>query len=150
MKTIHQKPLWTCPRCGKKFVTRNMWHSCGRFTVEQFFEGKSPKVKRLYKSFFNFVKKECGPFIVDVAKTRISFQVRVRFAGVAGVSKDNLMIGFWLKRKISSPRFMRTQHIMPHDYVYKLRIADEEDLDKELLGWLKEAYQVGQQKYVRS
>ena len=23
-----QRPLWTCPRCGKSYVTRNMWHSC--------------------------------------------------------------------------------------------------------------------------
>jgi len=25
-----QRPLWTCPTCGVKRITRNLWHSCGR------------------------------------------------------------------------------------------------------------------------
>lgn len=147
MNKIFEKPFWICPRCGKKFVSRNMWHSCGRFTVEQFFQGKNPQAQKFYKAFHNFVRKNCGPFIVDVAKTRISFQGRARFAGVAGVTKEGLIIGFWLKRKVSSPRFTWVNSPMPNNWVYKLRISDTKELDKELLGWLKEAYEVGMQRY---
>ncbi|MFQ5690991.1 MAG: DUF5655 domain-containing protein [Gemmatimonadota bacterium] len=28
------KPLWTCPECGARLVTRNLWHSCGRATLD--------------------------------------------------------------------------------------------------------------------
>ncbi len=28
------RPLWTCPRCGLKLVTRNLWHSCGQATLD--------------------------------------------------------------------------------------------------------------------
>ena len=36
------KPLWACPKCSRKFVTRNMWHACGPYSVETFLEGKGP------------------------------------------------------------------------------------------------------------
>jgi len=29
-----EAPLWTCPRCGAKLVTKNLWHSCGRATLD--------------------------------------------------------------------------------------------------------------------
>ena len=42
MATRKKKPLWTCPKCRHKFVTRNMWHSCGRFRVTDHFKGNAP------------------------------------------------------------------------------------------------------------
>lgn len=140
-----KKPLWKCPKCGKRFVTARIWHSCGRFTVAQFFEGKSPHLKALYKDYVAFVRR-CGPFKIDPAKTRISFQTRVRFAGVAGATKDSLIIGFWLKRRVDSPRFARVEHLPPNNWVYRIKLRDSRELDAELLGWLREAYQVGLQE----
>ncbi len=32
-----QRPFWTCPRCGARLVTRNMWHSCGQFRIDDLF-----------------------------------------------------------------------------------------------------------------
>jgi hypothetical protein len=141
--------LWKCPKCGKRFVTPKMWHSCGRHTVRQFFEGKSAKVKALYRAYVKFAR-QLGPFIIDPAKTRISFQGRVRFAGVSGTTKDSLIIGFWLKRRVESPRFMKVDVYPRNDHVYKLRLSDVKELDAELLGWLREAYDVGQQKGIRA
>ena len=34
------RPLWRCPECGHTFVTRNLWHSCGRYTLDPHFAGK--------------------------------------------------------------------------------------------------------------
>lgn len=31
-----RRPLWRCPKCGHRFVTKNMWHSCGRYRIESF------------------------------------------------------------------------------------------------------------------
>jgi len=25
------RPLWACPKCGQRFVSPNVWHSCVRF-----------------------------------------------------------------------------------------------------------------------
>jgi hypothetical protein len=34
--------LWICPRCGARLPSRNLWHSCGTFTLEDLFAKSSP------------------------------------------------------------------------------------------------------------
>ena len=72
--------LWTCPRCGARFVTANMWHGCGDYTVDGFFEGKPARLRELYDAWAALVG-EFGPFDQVPTKSRIAFMVRVRFAG---------------------------------------------------------------------
>jgi len=145
MEKERKRSLWTCPCCRQKFVTKNIWHSCSSFTVDEFFRKKAPAHKKLYRAFLKVVRK-CGPVKVNVNKSRISFQARVRFAGIPRVTKDGLVGGFWLKHRIHSPRFTRVEFLPPNNYIYQFRIARDEDLDAEVLAWLREAYRVGQQK----
>ncbi len=140
-----KSPLWTCPRCRQKFVTRNLWHSCTSFTVDEFFGKKARAHKKLYRAFLKLARK-CGPVRVNINKSRISFQARVRFAGIPRVTKDGLVGGFWLKHRIESPRFSRVEHLPPNNYLYQFPITSENDLDAEVLAWLREAYKVGQQQ----
>ncbi|HEV2818031.1 MAG TPA: DUF5655 domain-containing protein [Allosphingosinicella sp.] len=142
---MDQQPLWTCPSCGQSFVTRNLWHSCCQLTEEEFFGGREPQ-RALYRAFRAFVER-CGPVTVNINKTRISFQGRVRFAGVPRVTKDGLVCGFWLKRRIESPRFARVEHFPPSDYVYSFKLSDPAQLDDEAAAWLAEAYEVGMQRW---
>ena len=53
--------LWTCPRCGARFVTRNLSHGCGDYSVDGFFEGKPPRARELYEALVRAVG-EIGPF----------------------------------------------------------------------------------------
>ena len=144
MEKARKRPLWTCPQCRQEFVTRNLWHSCTSFTVDEFFNKKGLGHKKLYQAFLKLVRK-CGPVKVNVNKSRISFQARVRFAGIPRVTKDAIIGGFWLKHRIESPRFTRVEHLPPTNYLYQFRITSEKDLDAEVLAWLREAYKVGQQ-----
>jgi Domain of unknown function (DUF5655) len=121
-----------------------MWHACARHTVEEFFAGKPPEARELFDTYVGFVRG-IGDFVVDPGKTRIAFQNRARFTGVARVRRDGLVIGFWLKRRLASPRFLRVEHIPPGDYAYQLLVRSPEDLDEELATWLREAYRVGNQ-----
>jgi hypothetical protein len=132
-----KQPLWKCPACGQTFVTRNLWHSCVRFSEANFFQGK-PRQRQLYRAFLRTVR-EFGPVTVNVTKSRISFQVRVRFAGVARLSREGIVCGFWLKHCIESPRLSKVQFLPPRDYVYQFKLTDEAQLDKEVRGWLAEA-----------
>ena len=145
MRPKAKGPLWTCPKCEQTFVTRNIWHSCTQFTVDEFFRKRDPGHKKLYRAFLKFVRK-CGPVSVNINKTRISFQSRVRFAGVPRLTKEGLIGGFWLKRRIHSPRFTHVEFLPPNNYIYQFRINREEDLDAEVLSWLREAYKVGRQE----
>lgn len=138
-----KRSLWKCPACGQTFVTRKMWHSCVRLTEAGFFLGK-PKQRQLYRSFLQ-VARELGPITVNVTKSRVSFQARVRFAGVSRVLRNGIVCGFWLKRRIDSPRFSKIEFIPPGNYVYQFKLFDEAELDKEVRGWLAEAYRIGLQ-----
>jgi len=40
-------PLWTCPKCGHQFVTRNMSHSCANYPLDYHFAGKDPALRTL-------------------------------------------------------------------------------------------------------
>lgn len=139
--------LWTCPRCGARFVTRNTWHGCGDYSVDGFFEGKAPRLRELYDAFVAFIE-EIGPFEQVPTKSRIAFMVRVRFAGVAWLRRDGLVCGFWLKREIRSPRFTKVELLGKHDRVYQFVLRDEGELDGEVRGWLREAYEVGKQAHL--
>ena len=137
-----QRPLWTCPRCGKSYVTRNMWHSCVVVPLDSHFTGR-PRSRELYYAVLRFVEAD-GPVTVSVSKTRIEFMTRARFGGVR-VMRDWLWFAFWLKRQVVSDRFDRVDFYGGRDWGYHLRIRDESQLDDELRGWLREARSVGDQ-----
>src|SRR5262249_27491365 len=99
-------------------------------------------LKPLYRDYLRFVRR-IGPVTVNVNKTRISFQRRVRFAGVAGLTRNALVCGFWLRRRIGDPRLMKIEFIPPDNYVYRFKLADRAGLDEQVRRWMTEAYEVG-------
>ncbi len=40
-----------CPRCGARLVTRNLWHSCGTYTLEGLFPTSEPAVLDLARKY---------------------------------------------------------------------------------------------------
>jgi hypothetical protein len=114
-----------------------------RRSVDDFFAGHEDK-RPLYDAFLQLVER-FGPVTVNVTKTRIAFQSRVRFAGIPGIRKDGIICGFWLKRRIDSPRFTRVEHIPPGNYVYQFKVSRIDDLDEQVAGWIEEAALVGRQ-----
>lgn len=143
-----KRPLWTCPHCGHRFVTRNLWHACTRHRIADHFKGKDPRLRRLYNYYVGVVR-QFGPVTVYAQKTRIVFQVRARFAG-AVIRKRWIEGGLWLKRRAEHPLFHRVEKIPPHNYIYNFRLASPEDLDGELVALLREAYAVGCQEVLPS
>jgi hypothetical protein len=142
---VDTSDLWACPGCGKRFVTRNMSHSCGRHTVEQFMEGKGPQAWAYWEKLQEMVGR-CGPHTIVANKTRLEFMVRVRFAGMDAVSERGMSMSFWLKERLESPRFRKVEHYGGRDWVYYLRLTAVEDLDDEIQGWLCRSYGVGCQR----
>jgi Domain of unknown function (DUF5655) len=141
------RPLWTCPKCGRRFISRNMPHSCGRYSVDRFLAGKSRHAISLFEHFSALVR-ECGPVLIAPAKTRIGFQVRMIFAAVIKLSDHRLEAHVVLTRRLERPRFRRIETLTPKCYVHHFRIESLSELDEEVKSWLREAYQVGTQEHL--
>lgn len=140
--------LWKCPRCGRRFANRNQSHSCGPYSVEGFLEGKDPVARALFARFVRLVRR-CGPFEFAPAKTRVGFQVRMIFAAVDGLSDRGLRAHVCLRRRLDSPRFTRVDRPSKACFVHYFRAASEEELDGEVLSWLRESYQMGARERAR-
>jgi len=138
-------PLWTCPRCGQRFVTANLWHSCVRVRVADHLVGRPPEVVELYRAFARAVRA-CGPGVrVTAVKTRIAFMVRVRFAACS-LQRGGLRAHVWTKRRLRSTRFDKVEHLGRSDWIHHFHLRVPGDLDDEVRGWLAEAYRVGRQE----
>jgi hypothetical protein len=140
-------PLWRCPVCGQRFVTRNMPHSCDVMALDAFFAAAKPELRDLFDRYVAAARKG-GPVAVNATKSRVTLQARARFAGIDRPRKDHLMANFVLTTPVQSARLTRVDYLPPYYYVHRLRLRDAADIDRELLGWLAQAYQVGAQRHV--
>ena len=81
MAAVAKAPLWHCPKCGARLITRNLWHSCGRFTLEALFAGSGPGVLAAARKYVTLLES-LGDVQVLPQKTRLVAVARVRFAGL--------------------------------------------------------------------
>ena len=139
------RPMWTCPRCGKSFVNRNNWHSCVVLDLDDAFRDR-PNARRCFDALRAAVEADGGPVELSISKTGIGFMTRVRFAG-AQVRKDHLLVAFWLKRQVDAPRFAKVERYTPNDFGYHVVVRDPSEIDDELLAWIREAREIGDQRH---
>jgi hypothetical protein len=138
--------LWTCPKCGVKLVTKNLWHSCGEKTLDEWKRSMGPRARELYDGFVRLIAA-CGRFHVAPARTRIAFMGRVRFAGITSLSERGMTCAFALPEPLQSPRFIKVFEIVPGWWVHRLRITTVDQLDASLQDWLRQSYELmGMQK----
>lgn len=145
--SLKLKPLWTCPKCGAKFVTKNMWHSCARYSLDDLFARSEANVRKLYEKLVKIVK-QVGPVIIVPQKTRIVFQVRVRFLG-AMPRKKYLWVSIALPRRLKSPRFSKIVKYASNWFGHEIWITSANQFDTEFKNWIKESYKVGEQEYLK-
>jgi hypothetical protein len=134
-------PLWVCPKCGARFVTRNLPHSCGNATLDDWHARMGPRARALYDRFEQMIAA-CGEYHVAPAKTRIAFLARVRFSGITSISEKGMTCAFALPQPIRSSRFVKVEEVVPGWWVHRLRISDPAELDDEVQGWIRESYRL--------
>lgn len=141
------KPLWRCPKCRERFVTANIWHSCGKYRLEALFNRSEPQVLEYFREFEQMVRK-CGPVRMIPQKTRVVFQVRVRFASCYP-RRSYLLCSVALPRTITNPRFVKIEKFAAHFIGHHFHISSKEGLDAEVQDWLFESYAVGAQEHLK-
>jgi hypothetical protein len=143
------RPLWTCPRCGVKFVNRNQWHSCGEATLDDWLGKVGPRGRALYDAFLALLEA-CGEIHVAPAKSRIAFLGRVRFANIYKLSDAAMTCTFALPWKVESARITRVKEEVPGWFAHTLRVTDPAELDPEVAAWVAESYRLmGMQERLR-
>ena len=134
--------MWQCPVCGQTFVTRNMPHSCLVVPLDQHFEGRPPALRAAFDALVAAAEAN-GPVTVNATKSRITLQVRMRFAAVEP-RRDHLRAHLVLKRRIEHLRLV-VEHLEPGYYLHRFTLTRPADVDDELTAWVAEAYRVGAQ-----
>ena len=135
-----EHPLWICPKCGARLVTRKLWHSCGRFTLDALFAGSAPGVLAAARKYVALLES-LGDVQVLPQKTRLVAVARVRFAGLYP-RKDHFMAAFSLHRWLASRRILKTVDYGPRWRGHYVRITSAADLDRELRAWLQESHDI--------
>ena len=138
-----KKPLWTCPRCGHRFVTQNLWHSCGHYSLNDHFVNKDPLVRELFDALTKQIRRY-GPVTIYAQKTRIVFQVRVRFVSVTS-RKRWLDCTVWLKRRADHPLLRRLEFLPPYNYIHHFRLTEKVQID-QIEPLFHESYAIGCQE----
>jgi hypothetical protein len=140
-------PLWTCETCSRTFANRNQSHFCGSITdLERHFSGCTPEVRKLFDAFAAAVHG-CGPVVVIPEKTRIAFQVRMSFAAIT--PRRSYLVGhFVFEERVENPRFARIETVSQHNHVHHFRLNSVGEIDHQFRVWIREAYEVGEQKHL--
>lgn len=130
--------MWTCSKCGRIFEKANQPHSCQKVPVEFHFQNKQ-KAKELFDFLFKVINGEIGKCQI------ISLPCCVHLFGshdflAALPKKDRLEIRFALDRKLDSPRLMQSVPMSANVIKNCIDITTVEEIDKELIKWLSEAY----------
>lgn len=141
-------PLWRCPKCARVFANRNQTHTCSTLhDLDHHFANRDPLVREIYDRVAAAVQS-IGPVIILPEKTRIAFQVRMSFAQVTPRRKwlDGHVV---LARRLEHPRFRKIETFSPKNHLHAFRLEQPDDVDDTFVAWLREAYEVGEQKHLR-
>ena len=112
--------MWECPVCGQTFVTRNMPHSCLVVPLDEHFAHRPPELRAAFDALVA-AAREHGPVTINATKSRITLQVRMRFAAVEP-RRDHLRAHLVLKRRIEHPR-LSVEHLEPDYYLHRFRLT---------------------------
>lgn len=114
--------------------------------ILRFFD-KKPGALALYETFEEKIFSEIDPVSVKVQKTQIAFTNRHHFAFVSFLPvrrakerpENYIVITFGLSHRVDSPRIDVATEPYPNRWTHHILISSEEELDEELMGWIKEA-----------
>ena len=113
----------------------------------QFFE-VMPGALPLYEQLLELVRQTVGPFSIRVQKTQITWSNRYVFACISFAKvrpaklrpQTYLVVAFGLDHRVESPRIDIATEPYPHRWTHHVLISAPEEIDNELLGWVREAY----------
>jgi hypothetical protein len=111
-------------------------------SVDEHFIGKADGLRALYDRLVALAEG-FGPVEQDPKKTSIHLNRGTAFAGVA-VRKAHIVLTIKSDRPINSPRVFKSEQTSAKRFHHEIKLSAIEDLDAELQGWLKAAYDLSE------
>ena len=111
-------------------------------TSAALFAGKDEIVQAIYTRLMEALRT-IGPVQEDPKKTSIHL---VHTSGFAGVHprKSYLYLNLRTDAPIENPRITKTEQVSKNRFHNELKLTSPDQIDEELLGWLRDAYVLGQ------
>ena len=115
--------------------------------VWTFFDG-NPAERALYEALFRRLAPEFPDASIKVQKSQISFYGRHLFGAASlpvcrrkGWPEHCIVVTVGLSHKMESPRVAVAVEPYPNRWTHHVLITEEGQIDDELVGWLREAYE---------
>ncbi len=134
--------MWICPECGRKFARNRQSHSCVQYDPEIQFMGKSPKARELYDLLINRIRT-FGDIEIYGAKWDITVRRLSTFLSVMA-GKAHLTVVFLSDRPIDDFPVYNSFHHSARRWSNAVKIESPEEIDDQLIRWLKEAYDLAE------
>ncbi len=114
---------------------------------EEMFFQTMPQMLPLYAVLKEKLQKAYPEMKIKVAKTQISFRSRYVFAVVSlpwrrqkGWPERYMLVSFGLAARRQSPRIRQAVEAYPGRWTHHVVVQTAEEIDRELLDWIHEAY----------
>ena len=112
-----------------------------------YFFDRKPEALSLYEVFEKKVLSEVGNVDVKVQKTQIAFSNRHNFAFISFLTvrkkkerpESYVVVTFGLGYRVESPRIDAVVEPYPGRWTHHVLISEAEEIDEELMEWVKEA-----------
>jgi hypothetical protein len=108
--------------------------------AEALFAGREPVALDTYRRLIE-VLEGFGPFAQEAKKTSIHLACRSAFAGVHP-RKAAILLNIRSSRPISSDRIRKLEKVSANRWHNEMLLEAPDQLDAELTGWLREAYEL--------
>jgi hypothetical protein len=108
------------------------------FSLDSHFTGKEPIVRAIYDRLLASLRK-FGKIIEEPKKTSIHL---VNASALAGVEtrKTYILLNIKADHNLNSPRVNKVEQVSANRIHHRVKLSSLDDIDKELLGWLHDAY----------
>jgi uncharacterized protein DUF5655 len=111
-----------------------------KVTVQDHFTRRAPHVHESYRAILE-AARAFGPVREEAKKTSIHLVRRSAFAGIA-TRKDVLILTVKSGADIASARITKREQVSAHRWHLEIRVGRPADVDRQLVKWLKAAYEM--------
>jgi hypothetical protein len=130
---------WTCPACARTFAREDQFHSHDTEDVDAHFAGRPGHLRESFDILVGLLPSDVR---IEPLRTVIVLAARGTFAYVT-VEARQLSVGVLLEHGIDSSRVLKVDRVSARKVGSVVAVRSPLDVDEELSGWLREAYELG-------